>query len=99
MRCNHDDVVRQGSDLRVDRLIVTHSDKRVTKCQCAHSELLIPTECAIKELAFDTSFKIVHNATCLGLTFPNPRLYTSIRCVCIVTNVSLHVRVTVKGST
>ena len=41
---------------------MTRSDKRVTKCPFGHSELLIPTERAIKELEFKISFKTVHNA-------------------------------------
>ena len=41
---------------------MTRSDKRVTKCQFDHPELLIPTERAIKELEFDIRFKTVHNA-------------------------------------
>ena len=33
--------------------IVTRSDKRETKCPLGHSELLISTESAIKELSYD----------------------------------------------
>ena len=36
--------------------------QRVTKCRFGHSELLTPTERAINQLHFHTSFKIVHNA-------------------------------------
>ena len=32
-----------------------------TKCRFGHSELLIPTQSAIKELQFDASFKTVQN--------------------------------------
>ena len=42
-------------------IIVTCSDKRVTKCQFGHSELLIPTESATMELYCDISFKTVHH--------------------------------------
>ena len=38
------------------------SDKRVRKCPVGHSELLIPTQSATKELEFDVSFEAVRNA-------------------------------------
>ena len=41
---------------------VTRSDKRVTRCQFGHSELLIPTDSAYKELYIDIGFRTVHNA-------------------------------------
>ena len=40
---------------------VTRSDKRVTTCPFGHYELSISADSAIKELAFDISFKTVHN--------------------------------------
>ena len=41
---------------------MTRSEKRVTKRQFGGPEILIPTERATKELSFDISVKIVHNA-------------------------------------
>ena len=38
------------------------SDRRVAKCQCGQSELLIPTERAVKELYCDLSINTVHDA-------------------------------------
>ena len=36
---------------------MTRSDKRGTKCPFSHSEILKPTESAIKGLQFDVAFK------------------------------------------
>ena len=41
---------RRLSPRRMDIDMLTRSDKRVTTCQVGHSELLMPTESAIKEL-------------------------------------------------